>query len=52
MELRRRGARFGKVGYAMSVKFDGHTDSWNSVSLEVESFKEILRLLNDSECAA
>ena len=50
-ELKRRGARFGKISDSKAVKFDGHTEAWTSESLEVESFELILRWLGDSEWA-
>ena len=50
-ELKRRGARFGKISDLKAVKFDGHTEAWTSESLEVESFEQILRWLGDVEWA-
>jgi hypothetical protein len=50
-ELKRRGARFGKISDLKAVKFDGHTEAWTSESLEVESFEQILRWLGDFEWA-
>ena len=48
-ELKRRGARIGKINDSKAVQFDGHTEAWTSESLEVEIFEQILRWLGDSE---
>lgn len=50
-ELTRRGLRFGKISDSTPLNFDGYTEAWTAVSLEVESFEQILRWLGDSEWA-